>query len=133
LSFHFDSPVSIVEPMIARRIAAVFVMFLMAHLDIARAYAACARRDAHGPAEHQQMMQDHAGMTSMPTAPADAPDRAPAQAECCRAMASCVLTLALGDGTTADNAWQSRATLVEVAQNAPSSRSCAPEPPPPRA
>jgi hypothetical protein len=133
LSFHTASAVDIVEVMIARRIAALFVMLLMAHLDLARAYAACSRPETHPAVDHQQAAHSHSGMTSAPTEPTDAPEGPPSPAECCRAMASCGLSLALTHAAPGDAAWMTRGMISFGVVHTPSSQPTAPEPPPPRA
>ncbi len=121
-----------VDPMIARRIVSLLIMLLMAHLDIARAYAACGREDTHRAADHAQMTHDHASM-----APTSAPrqDSSPvsAPAECCRAMASCVTSLALGGETAPSDVSLERSAIAANLLEAPASLAFAPDPPPPRA
>jgi uncharacterized protein involved in copper resistance len=119
--------------MIVRRIAALLVMLLMAHLDIARAYAACAREDTHRAADHAQMSHDHASMTDTSAPPAQDSSPVSSQAECCRAMASCVTSLGLNDGTTPNDLFIARSVITASVMGAPASLIFAPEPPPPRA
>lgn len=118
--------------MIARRIAALFVMLLMAHLDIARAYAACARETTHA-ADHTKMSHDHASMSSAQMPPAPNSSSVPSQAECCRAMASCVMSLALSGDTAMSDLSLERSSIVPSVLGTPASLVFAPEPPPPRA
>ena len=128
-----DSIAIVLNPMTARRIAALLVMLLMAHLDIARAYASCARDDTHHAADHAKMSHEHASMSTTPTSPAPDSSSVPDQAECCRAMASCVTSLALSGETVVSNLSLTRSAIVPSILGTPASLVFAPEPPPPRA
>jgi len=119
--------------MLARRIAALFVMLLLAHLDITRAYASCARTDTHRATDHAQRPHDHASMSATPTPPAQDSSPVPSQAECCRAMASCVTSLALSGETGVNSLSLARSSIVPSVLGTPASLVFAPEPPPPRA
>src|SRR5690242_4155212 len=91
-----------------RRVAALLMMLLLAHLDLARAYVACAREDTHRAVDHQQMsMHDHAS-TPAPAHESPPPSN---QGECCRAMAACMTSLALTGETAPDAPWRSRVAL----------------------
>ena len=118
--------------MTARRIAAFFVIVLMAHLDFARAYASCARVETHA-ADHAHRSHDHASMSIAPTPPVQDSNPVSSQAECCRAMASCVTSLALSGDTAASDLALERSAIVSGVLGAPASLVSAPEPPPPRA
>jgi hypothetical protein len=118
--------------MIVRRISALLVMLLMTHLDIARAYAACAREDTHRAADHAQMSHEHASMDPTSTPPQDSsPLSSPA--ECCRAMVSCVTSLALGSDTATNDVSLEHSAITASLLEAPASLAFAPDPPPPRA
>jgi hypothetical protein len=132
MTFFADCTAILLKPMIARRIAALFVMLLMAHLDIARAYAACAREDTHRAADHAQMAHDHASMNAASTPPAQDSSPVSSQAECCRAMASCVTSLALSGDTAANDLAIERSAISARLLEAPASLAFAPDPPPPR-
>ena len=122
--------------MTSRRIVALLVMLLMVHLDVARAFAACAGQADHRAVEHSQVhtaAHEHAAVGHAHASTADRETPATPQAECCRAMASCLSTAALGHTEPSPHVSASHAIAVPDSRGVALSPVSAPEPPPPRA
>src|SRR4051812_31186974 len=85
----------------ARRVIALLLGILMLHLAVVGADLQCAR---HGNGERSTAMAASHRMIAVSDVPAAAkhtsseqPCETPAPPECCRAMTSCAITLALGE------------------------------------
>lgn len=102
--------------------------FAVLHLTVARADAACAMQDHDAPAP------SHAGMQHDAPAPADeAPCEAPLSSDCCHAVLSCAPVLTVSEGHFMADPAIVHASILPAVFEQPSSRSKAPEPPPPKA
>jgi hypothetical protein len=127
--------------MLARRLAAVFMAFLMLHLSVVSSDAACATHmsDAHAHGASMSMgsgsmgggsmgsMHEHRGALQEPQAPCDTP----VQPNCCQALASCATVFAVGRASAAAHRPE-RAGIAATQLRIPLSELIAPDPPPPK-
>jgi hypothetical protein len=127
--------------MLARRLAAVFMAFLMLHLSVVSSDAACATHmsDAHAHGASMSMgsgsmgggsmgsMHEHRGAVQEPQAPCDTP----VQPNCCQALASCATVFAVGRASAAAHRPE-RAGIAATQLRIPLSELIAPDPPPPK-
>jgi hypothetical protein len=127
--------------MLARRLAAVFMAFLMLHLSVVSSDAACATHmsDAHAHVASMSMgsgsmgggsmgsMHEHRGAVQEPQAPCDTP----VQPNCCQALASCATVFAVGRASAAAHRPE-RAGIAATQLRIPLSELIAPDPPPPK-
>jgi hypothetical protein len=127
--------------MLARRLAAVFMAFLMLHLSVVSSDAACATHmsDAHAHGASMSMgsgsmgggsmgsMHEHRGAVQEPQAPCDTP----VQPNCCQALASCATVFAVGRASAAAHRPE-RAGIAATQLPIPLSELIAPDPPPPK-
>jgi hypothetical protein len=127
--------------MLARRLAAVFMAFLMLHLSVVSSDAACATHmsDTHAHGQGMSMkggntsgsmnasMQARGGAVQEPQAPCDTP----VQPNCCQALASCATVFAVGRAS-APRQRPERAGVAATELLIPLSELIAPDPPPPK-
>ena len=128
---------------VIRRVAGLALGAFMLHLNVVRADLTCAThshdrssqdRSSHSAHEHgapasSHSMSMHAEHAVTSTESCDAP----VQVDCCSALVTCSVALGLNTHASWLSAMTSHDLVDTVAQNAPLSRTGAPEPPPPKA
>jgi hypothetical protein len=113
----------------------MLVAILMAHFTVVGGDVNCARHgDRSGGPHHRGA---HAGSAtahgvSAPGVGSEQPCETPTQPECCRAMTSCSVSVAV-TAIGHQRALQSRERVASAADDAPPSLITAPDPPPPKA
>jgi hypothetical protein len=120
--------------MLSRRITALLIGLLTIHLSFLGVDLACADHGLSGPPAHSAAAMATHHATSDEAAVAETEScEIPAQQDCCRAMASCALSVEIDTSAPASDAPFARGSVAATAMRLPLSQTSPPEPPPPRA
>jgi len=122
---------------VIRRLAGVALGAFLLHLNVVRADLACATHSHDASArmshEHDAPASHGMSMHGEHTVDASTSCDAPLQADCCQTLVTCSVALGLGTDTGMMSARAVHDVVHAVPQSAPTSRTGAPEPPPPKA
>ena len=115
-----------------RRIFCVLVTFTMAHLAVVGSDLVCAKHSVTQVAQADVAMpgMDHGQTGHHGDQP---PCKTPARADCCQAVASCAVSVAIASVVAVADAPPMSSAVLASIDNVPLSRVAAPDPPPPKA
>jgi hypothetical protein len=120
-----------------RLLYGIVVGLLMLHLTFVGADLSCAQHGDAPARGHQHGMMDHhrgdAASVHELTPASEQPCETPTQPGCCRAMTSCAINIAFGNGSALGELPPRHARIASSVSDAPPSQTAAPEPPPPKA
>lgn len=120
--------------MLSRRIAALLIGLLSLHLNFVGVDFACADHASGRATAHSVPAAAHHVTDAHATPATDAEScEIPTQPDCCRAMASCAVNVALDEDAGSSSMPVARDALTGASSHAPRSLVTPPEPPPPRA
>ena len=119
---------------LGRRFAALLIGILSIHLNVVGVDLTCADHARRDVSNHDAAAMQHHAMPTDDASVADAePCDTPTQPDCCRAMTSCAVTVALEVDTHADGIASSRERIAPSAAELLLSHASPPDPPPPKA
>ncbi len=120
--------------MTIRRLTGLLIAVLMLHLTFVGASVRCAQGSELSVGGHHANGH-HAGMVSETSANATQtqPHRTPVQAECCRAMMACAVTVALREEAPSTHQRLRDDAIIASLMSVPRSPITSPDPPPPKA
>jgi hypothetical protein len=120
---------------VIRRLTAVATWVLLLHINLIASDLVCGQHHEISAAP-AAVTQHHAPVGARTSSVMDGDNEAcqvPARADCCRAMASCTVSLALGPSQVDAAPSIMHGAAATVSHDAPLSVAFAPDPPPPKA
>jgi hypothetical protein len=120
--------------MLARRLAGFLIALLSLHLNFVGLDVACAdHHQSRVARESMASMQHHESAADGAAVADQEPCEIPTQPDCCRAMTSCTVSVALDASGGASKVASHHAIVVPPSMRVPRSQTAAPDPPPPKA
>jgi len=123
---------------VIRRVTAIAVWVLLLHLNLVASDLVCSthHESANGAtpsAMQHQVGVTHASQISDVPETGKAPCKVPARTDCCRAMISCAVSVGVATATAQDAPSPRHSAVADAPTQRPTSRTRAPDTPPPKA
>jgi hypothetical protein len=123
---------------VIRRVTAIAAWVLLLHLNLVASDLVCSTHHESADGATPSAMQHHVGMThtsqiSDVSESGKAPCTVPARTDCCRAMMSCAVSIGVMTATAPHAPSARHSAVADSPAQCPTSRTRAPETPPPKA